>query len=42
MKVLKILFVMASITLSISCSQFTGASEHSIALDRAVQTMNEG
>ena len=41
MKYIKLLLIWSMTLLCISCSQFTGASEHSVALDRAVQTMND-
>lgn len=41
MRYIKLPLIWSMTLLCISCSQFTGASEHSIALDRAVQTMNE-
>ena len=41
MKYIKLLLIWSMTLLCISCSQFTGASEHSVALDRAIQTMND-
>lgn len=41
MKYIKLSLIWSMTLLCISCSQFTGASEHSVALDRAVQTMND-
>ena len=40
MNYIKFLSILLFTMLSFSCSQFTGASEHAIALDRAVETMN--
>ena len=39
MNYIKFLSILLFTMLSFSCSQFTGASEHAIALDRAVETM---
>ena len=41
MKYIKLSLIWSMTLLCISCSQFIGASEHSLALDRAVQTMND-
>lgn len=40
MRYIKFSLVSVFTILSISCSQFTGASEHAIALDNAIETMN--
>lgn len=37
---MKFSLILVFTILSISCSQFTGASEHAIALDNAIETMN--